>query len=392
MKHIKYVFMGSIFIFEMVVISIYIYTRVKAAAQVIAIIETFPVPSGGDTADDPAIWIHPTEPSLSIIIGTDKKGGLGVYDLQGNQLQYLAIGEINNVDLRYNFPLGGQSIALVTAGNRTTEGIEIFKVNPISRNLEGVAIGDINLGFNPYGSCMYLSPVTGEYYFFVNSKDGEVEQWQLYDNGAGLVEGILDRSLEVGSQTEGCVADDQYGDFYIGEEGVGIWKYGAEPEDGSERIMVDSTGSTGHLAADVEGLTLYYTREGGGYLIASSQGSDEFVIYRRDGDNKYLFTFEVVAGNGIDRVTNTDGIDVTNFNLGPAFPWGLFVVQDGSNDLGNQNFKLIPWQSIANVNFPLSTDTSWDPRRVGANVTAPSLPRWIYIPLIIRNLVGSTTR
>jgi hypothetical protein len=68
------------------------------------------------------------------------------------------------------------------------------------------------------------------------------------------------------------------------------------------------------------------------------------------------------------------------------------VVQDGSNDLGNQNFKLVPWQSIANVNVPLSTDTSWDPRRVGANVTAPSLPRWIYIPLIIKNPVGSTTR
>ncbi|MDP5027094.1 MAG: phytase, partial [Flavobacterium sp.] len=35
--------------------------------------------------DDPAIWIHPTNPSSSLIIGTDKDsdGGLYLYDLNG---------------------------------------------------------------------------------------------------------------------------------------------------------------------------------------------------------------------------------------------------------------------------------------------------------------------
>lgn len=35
--------------------------------------------------DDPAIWIHPTDPSKSLIVGTDKEvgGGLYVYDLSG---------------------------------------------------------------------------------------------------------------------------------------------------------------------------------------------------------------------------------------------------------------------------------------------------------------------
>ena len=40
--------------------------------QVIATMETEPVASSDDTADDPCIWVHPTDPSLSLIIGTDK--------------------------------------------------------------------------------------------------------------------------------------------------------------------------------------------------------------------------------------------------------------------------------------------------------------------------------
>ncbi|MGH9801131.1 MAG: phytase, partial [Blastocatellia bacterium] len=64
-----------------------------------ATVETDPVPSGGDAADDPAIWIHPTDPVLSTIIGTNKQGGLAVYDLGGKQIQYLADGRMDNVDL-----------------------------------------------------------------------------------------------------------------------------------------------------------------------------------------------------------------------------------------------------------------------------------------------------
>ena len=37
---------------------------------------------------------------------------------------------------------------------------------------------------------------------------------------------------------------------------------------------------------------------------------------------------------------------MTTAGLGPAFPGGLFVAQDGKNDGSNQNFKLVPWQSI----------------------------------------------
>lgn len=332
-------------------------------------LETVAVNSGVDAADDPSIWIHPVDPSLSTIIGTDKTEGLVVYDLGGEILQKVLIGRVNNVDLRYNFPLDGGQVDVVVATNRTQNSLVIYQVNLETRELEDIAAREIVSDVEEvYGVCMYLSPFSGKTYAILNSSDtGEVEQYELLDNGAGRIDAQLVREFVVGSQTEGCVADDELGLLYIGEEGVGIWKYGAEPDSGEERAQVDSTGSEGNLTADVEGLTLYYGPDGSGYLIASSQGSSEFVIYERGGENAYLGSFVVVGANGIDGVSGTDGIDVTAFGLGGFFPNGLFVTQDDLNidPVDNQNFKFVPWEKIAEL-FGLRIEPSMNPRELGA--------------------------
>ncbi len=309
--------------------------------EVSATVETEPVANAGDAADDPAIWVNPTDPAKSTIIGTNKDGGLAVYDLSGKQIQYLPDGSINNVDLRAGFKLGGQTVTLVTAGNRTDNSIAIYRVNQATRMLENVAARKVTT-LPVYGSCMYHSRKTGKFYYFVNSKQGAVEQWELFDNGSGKVDGRKVRGFAAGSQTEGCVADDELGHFYLGEEEVAIWKYGAEPDAGDARTPVDKVHPDGHVVSNIEGLTIAYGQEGAGYLIASSQGNSTFVIYRRERGNQYVRTFKIVDGNGIDGVSETDGIDCVTANLGPAFPHGVFVTQDGFNDNGNQNFKLVP--------------------------------------------------
>jgi 3-phytase len=320
-------------------------TKAGAVLAVSATVETQPMPHAADAADDPAIWVNPTQPAGSTIIGTDKGGGLAIYDLTGKQIQYLPDGKMNNVDLRAGFPLGGQKVTLVTAGNRTDNSLAIYRVNQTTRLLENVAARKITT-LEVYGSCMYRSRVTGKFYYFVNSKTGAVEQWELFDNGGGKVDAKKVRSFEVGSQTEGCVADDELAHLYIGEEDVAIWKYGAEPGAGPARTQVDRTGAGGHLTSNIEGLTIAYGNKGTGYLIASSQGNNTYVIYRREGSNQYVKSFSIVDGPGIDGTTDTDGIDVTTANLGLAFPNGLFVAQDGDNDSGHQNFKLVPLQLI----------------------------------------------
>ncbi len=73
--------------------------------------QTVPVPSGGDAADDPALWLHPFHPEQSLLLGTDKQGGLHVYNLDGSQRQLVGRGcHPNNVDVLCGFLLGGQVV------------------------------------------------------------------------------------------------------------------------------------------------------------------------------------------------------------------------------------------------------------------------------------------
>jgi 3-phytase len=356
-----------------------------ARAEVFPVIpaaETEPVSHGGDSADDAKIWVHPTDPNRSVIIGTDKhdtEGGLAVHDLSGKLLSFARDGRMNNIDVRYSFPLRGHKIDIIASGNRSDDSIAVYTIDPDSRMLTDVAARTISIGITEaYGFCLYQSWRTGRYYAFVNDKNGDVEQWHLFDNGTGKVDAVRVRSFDVGGQTEGMVADDQLGYLYVGEEDIGIWKYRAEPTepaDNASRVLVDSAKpeGAGHIVADVEGLTIYYGRGTQGYLIASSQGEDNsghtladtFAVYNRSGNNEHVMSFRIIdnAALKIDQVSNTDGVGVTSVSLGPAFPNGLFVAQDGHNSDGNQNFKLVPWERIATATTPaLMIDTGWDPR------------------------------
>jgi 3-phytase len=175
---------------------------------------------------------------------------------------------------------------------------------------------------------------------------GAVKQWQLTASADGIAATEV-RSFDLGSIAEGCVADDATGSLFIAEEGVGIWRLAADPALGDMRTLIDKT-EGGHLTADVEGLALYDGPNRSGYLIASSQGDDRFTVYERTEDNAYVGSFTVVAGNGIDPVTGTDGLEVSSVSMGPEFPGGLLVVQDDENTDPNQpqNFKLIPWATV----------------------------------------------
>lgn len=167
---------------------------------------------------------------------------------------------------------------------------------------------------------------------------GAVEQWRLDSDGAGLT-GTRVRSWAVGSQTEGCVADDANGWLFIGEEEVGIWRYGAEPgAPPAERVAVDRVGvgesGGGHLAAHVEDLSIYAPAGGGpddGFLVASSRGNHTCDVYDRALPHACRGTFRVGEAGAVDGSEDTDGLDVVSAPLGPRYPMGLLVVQDGVN-------------------------------------------------------------
>ena len=316
--------------------------------------ETAPVSHGKDAADDAAIWVNGRDPSRSTVIGTDKQGELLVYDLSGRQLQSLPVGDVNNVDVRAElgpgtgFPLGGRSVSLVTATNRSDDTIEVFVVDPDTRELRDVAARKITTDVPVYGLCMYRSEATGRFYAFVVSHDGELQQWELLATDQGTVDARKVRSLTLESDAEGCVADDELGALYVGEESRGIWRFGADPDDGEDRILVASTSDDGPLVADVEGLAIARGADGTGYLIASSQGDNSYAVYTREGNNAFVGSFRIVDGE-VDGTQETDGIDVTTTPLSPGFPGGLFVAQVRHNGQDNQNSKLVSFEEIVTI-------------------------------------------
>lgn len=325
--------------------------RMLGAAQpVLPSAETAPVASDGDAADDPAIWVHPDDPSLSLIVGTDKQRGLQLYDLDGRLLQALPDGRLNNVDLRDGFMLDGRPSVLVAASNRTDQTIAFYVLDTGERRLRRIGPG-LPTGFDePYGLCLYASR-SGEYFAFVNEAvSGRIRQWQLQDAG-GRIAATLVREIRVGSQAEGCAADDELGELYVAEEDRALWKYGAEPDSGAKRTMIDAVGGATGLNADLEGVAIWRGSAGRGFVVVSNQGANSYAVYRREAGNAFVGLFKIVdnAGLGVDGTAETDGLDVTGLAAGPQFPDGLLVVQDGRNEPAGQrqNFKLVSWRAVA---------------------------------------------
>lgn len=307
--------------------------------------QTESVPSWGDAADDPAIWLHPRRPQESRILGTDKRGGLVVYDLAGRTVQNLRVGRQNNVDVRSGFLLGDQQVDLAVSTNRDHNSLHAFAIDRDSGLL--TEIGQVATPLSEiYGLCLFKDR-EGDIHAIANDKNGTFLQYRLH-GGRGKVEGELVRQFGVPTQPEGCVADDRNERLFIGEEDVAVWALDARPTLPAMLEKVIAVGDVVH--DDIEGLALYQGKARN-YLIISSQGNDSFVIV--DAEPPYhqrgVFRIGLNPGAGIDGVSETDGVEVTSADLGGIWQAGMLIVQDGRKRMpeGRQNFKMLPWADIA---------------------------------------------
>ena len=312
--------------------------------EVAAVRQTDPVGRQGDAADDPAIWIHPEQPSKSRVLGTNKKQGLLAYDLDGKLLQELAVGRLNNVDVRPHFKLGAQSVDLAVASNRDHNSLSLFSIDRKTGELREA--GEVPTPLKAiYGICLF-QPASGEIYAIANDKDGTFLQYRL-SAPDGRVQGELVRQFKVDSQPEGCVADDQRQRLFIGEEDVGVWAVDARADQPAQLTSVIKVGP--QLHADVEGLALYQSDKRD-YLVISSQGNDSYLVV--DAEPPFAthgaFRVGLNAAAGIDGSSETDGLEVTAINLGGPWSQGMLVVQDGRKRMPEQtqNFKFVPWADV----------------------------------------------
>ena len=304
-----------------------------------------------DAADDPAIWVNTTDISSSLIYGSNKKGGLAVYNLSGMEVGYYTLGNINNVDILYDFPSGDSLITVLGCSNRSNQSIDLLRIDT-DGTLVNIADGslqvDTSLIDDIYGFCFARDTNSGSSYCVINGKNGLLQQYEMISTTNGIKMEIR-RSLQFDSQTEGMVADNDYGFLYVGEEAGGVWKLNISPNDTSKKLISKSDSTNSQIVYDIEGMSLYKKGEEG-FLVVSSQGNFSYAVFERTGENEYIGSFKVEGADLIDGVEETDGLDIISDSISSDFPKGMIVMQDGFNYQGDslkpQNFKYIDWRKL----------------------------------------------
>jgi 3-phytase len=352
------------------------------AVTVQAFGETVPVGTANDdAADDPAIWRNPANPGASLIVGTDKKAGIYVYDLSGKVRDFNNAGRVNNVDVRDGVSRTGpdgqvQTGILVVASDRNdlaAAKLALFDLSAVTGKL--VPLGTVAAGAGEaYGVCLYRKGA--DLYAISVLKDGTIHQIRLDMTGASpravhhfseskngvklaldhkvsaqprfqgnetRIRATIERTYKLKTQSEGCVVDEMTSRLYVAEEDVGLWRFDLNaPETAPPRLIQGADGKA--LVADAEGVALADEGQGAGYIVVSSQGDNAYTVFNRS-DETYVGRFRIGAGQ-FGATEETDGIELITGDFGPSAPEGLFVAQDGYNAQGAQNFKLVSWAAI----------------------------------------------
>lgn len=297
-----------------------------------------------------------------------------------------APGRFNNVDVLsgLRFPDGRTSdVAVVT--DRGRDRIRFYRIDnsdpaaPLTDVTDSAVPrafaateADVDDQYTAYGTAAWHDPRTGRSYVLASRRHtADVGLFEVTATAAGTVTYHRVRTLTLpstfrtpggrwspcedpgaGPQAEGLVVDAAKGTVYISQEDIGIWKVSASLT-GTPRL-VDRTAQFGvpavydaaadecvpgedpgyggrHLTADSEGLTLFRGPSGRQYLVASSQGDYTYAVYDTSRGDRWAGSFRVAAGRTVDGSEETDGIAALARPLGPAFPHGVLVVQDGYN-------------------------------------------------------------
>lgn len=310
-------------------------------------------PSRYDT-DDPAIWVNREDPAQSLVLGTDKDidGALMVFGLDGVERKDLSVRGIlrpNNVDLAYDIALGGGLVDVAVVAERYAQRLRVYTL-PDMRPVDGggIPMFEGERARDVMGIALYRRPADGALFAIVSRSDymapqhGYLHQYRLVDDGTGQLRGIFVRAFGEWSgkkEIEALAVDNELGYVYASDETHGIRKYLADPaaEDAEDELA--QFGLTG-FARDHEGISIYPTGPGTGYILISDQQANTFRIFPREGtatnphDHPHLATVQLST-------EDSDGSDVTAVEL-PGFPGGLFVGM--STD---RTFQFYAWDDIA---------------------------------------------
>jgi myo-inositol-hexaphosphate 3-phosphohydrolase len=301
--------------------------------------------------DDPAIWIHPTDPSQSLIVGTDKNpedGALYVFDLDTVR----PLLRVNNVDIEYGLMLGGELVDIAVGTERGANKIRIYSL-PDMKEIDngGVDVFTDQEERRPMGISLYKRPSDGTIYAIVGRKSGPSEgylwQYKLEDDGNGNVIGTKVREFGAYSglnEIEAIAVDDPLGYVYYSDEAIGVRKYHADPDAegaGEELALFANVFGPEGFTRDNEGISIYQISDGTGYILVSDQHANKFRIYTREGEADDPHNHQFVKSVSVS-TNESDGSEITSVVVNENFPTGLFVAMSD-----NKTFHYYSWDDIA---------------------------------------------
>ncbi|WP_223599028.1 phytase [Chryseobacterium sp. GVT01B] len=290
--------------------------------------------------DDPAIWINPQDTSKSIIIGTDKdtNGGLYAFDLNGKIInKVLGLKRPNNVDLEYGFMLNGKKTDIAAVTERETNKVKLYTL-PELKEIGEISVFDGESERGPMGVSLYKNPQTEEIFVIVGRKSGPANgylwQYKLIEKDSVITGEVVRKFGKYSGlkEIESIAVDDEMGYIYYSDEQFGVHKYYADPDRGNEELSVFGKGD---FKSDVEGISIYPTSKGKGYILVSNQQNDTFNVYLREDQSKGRIAEIPVS------TLESDGSEVTNVNLGPKFPKGVFVAMSNGRVFHFYDWRIV---------------------------------------------------
>lgn len=311
----------------------------------------------GEDADDPAIWVHPSDRLRSLIVGTDKAegtaGALYVFNLAGKMVQRVGgLDRPNNVDIEQGVRLGGRVLDIAVAAERRAHRLRVYRVRgsaPYLTDITGstrVFSGETGDASLPMGVSLYHRRKDGDVFALVSRKSGPAQgylgQYRLTMGRDGKVDAREVRRFGAFSgkgEIESVCADDDLGYVYYSDEGFGVRKYHADPDRsgaGKELARFATAGYKG----DHEGIAIMPTGRGKGYVVSTEQiaGSSRYHVHTREGaPGKPHLHREVAVLQG--PADDTDGIEIAAGSFGSRFPRGLLVAMNSKG----RNFMLFAW-------------------------------------------------
>ena len=321
--------------------------------------------------DDPAIWVHPTDPSRSLIIGTMKvaspAGAVVVFGLDGQIRQVISgIDRPNNVDVEYGFSFGGRTIDIAVATERLKRQLRVFRIDPAEGrlvDLGGIPILEDQKGEAgaPMGIGLYRRDRDAAIFAIVAPKegprDGYLWQYRLSHAGGGRIGATFVRRFGKFSATtvreeneiEAVAVDDELGYVYYADEADGIHKWHADP-DHPEAARELAHFGRGGFRGDREGIAIYALPDRTGYIVSTDQIDEdsEYHVYPREGtpENPHDHSREIAVFRG--GADATDGLEISARALGPGLPNGMMIAMNS----GPRNFLVFRWQDVATAIKP----------------------------------------